>query len=44
MRLRSAIEHAMLETFFRDLRERVYQGQKAREALAKVQTPVPEKL
>lgn len=36
-RLRAAIEWQMLDVLFRDLRERVYQGQKAREALSKVQ-------
>ena len=36
-RLRAAIEWNTLEILFRDLRERVYQGQKARESLSKVQ-------
>ena len=41
MRLKAAIEWQMLDVLFRDLRERVYQGQKAREALSKVKEPVP---
>ena len=36
-RLKSAIELATLDGFFRELRNRVREGQKAREALAKVQ-------
>lgn len=39
-RLRAAIEWNIIETLLRDLRERVYQGQKAREALSKVQVKV----
>ena len=41
VRLRAAIEWQALDLFFRDLRERVYQGQKAREALSKVQVKEP---
>lgn len=39
-RLRAAIEWNMLETLFRDIRERVYQGQRARKSLSKVQIKV----
>ena len=35
-RLRAAIEWQILDVLFRDLRERVYHGQQAREALSKV--------
>jgi hypothetical protein len=39
IRFQASVEWATLEAFFRELRTRVYEGNKAREALTKVTSP-----